>query len=349
MKNLAIHNFKLKDFLSNSDFKDFVLTNKNPQFWENYISSNPENLDVLYNAREIIAEMNSIYGDLEKSDQEVDQNWDEFKLKTKATPIKQLHRPTKRFRLYNIAKVSACVIILAAFITISYQLYTNVEQEEISNSVEYYTASAEIKNITLPDSTLVVLNGNSKLLVHAGFSATQQRIVELEGQGYFEVTKAINTDNQFIIKTNNSKVTVLGTKFDLINTASGLELSLDEGHVNLEYGQEGLDSKNVNILPGEAVKIDPSGNMTHQTMKNTRINSSWKTGFFEYESQPLSKIFSDVERQFNINFENKSQALLDKKINGVIPTSNLEEALIVLEILIDKKLKYKNESTITIQ
>ena len=66
--------------------------------------------------------------------------------------------------------------------------------------------------VTLADGTTVWLNPCTRLKVPNVFDA-RQRIVELEGEGFFKVMK--NAEAPFIVKTDKYDIRVLGTEFNV--------------------------------------------------------------------------------------------------------------------------------------
>ena len=66
--------------------------------------------------------------------------------------------------------------------------------------------------LCMADGTKVILNADSKIRYPDRF-AGDQRLVELEGEAFFEVRK--DTLKPFIVQTNRLKVRVLGTVFNL--------------------------------------------------------------------------------------------------------------------------------------
>lgn len=67
--------------------------------------------------------------------------------------------------------------------------------------------------LVLPDGTKVWLNSASMLRYPTTFSG-KERVVELDGQGYFEI--AANAQQPFKVKVRDMEVLVLGTDFDVM-------------------------------------------------------------------------------------------------------------------------------------
>lgn len=74
----------------------------------------------------------------------------------------------------------------------------------------YTTGNGERGTITLPDSTVVVLNVGSRLEVDSDF-ARGRRVVRVEGEAFFAVTH--HQKSPFVVRAGNTSTRVLGTSF----------------------------------------------------------------------------------------------------------------------------------------
>ena len=73
------------------------------------------------------------------------------------------------------------------------------------------TAPGQMKDVYLPDSTLVALAGDSWIRYDAKRYDKERRAVEMNGKAFFQVTR--NEARPFSVKTSQTEVTVLGTSF----------------------------------------------------------------------------------------------------------------------------------------
>jgi len=89
--------------------------------------------------------------------------------------------------------------------------------------------------IVLPDGTHVTLNAASSLAYPVVF-AGNERVVELTGEAYFEVSK--DKTRPFKVKSNSQTVTVLGTHFNINAYAdeAAVKTTLLEGSVEVSAG-----------------------------------------------------------------------------------------------------------------
>lgn len=150
-------------------------------------------------------------------------------------------------------------------------------------------------NIVLPDGSHVWLNAASSLKYPTAFNGAQ-RIVEMQGQGYFEVAK--NTKQPFLVRVNNMEVQVLGTSFDIMayTDEKSVNTTLITGAVNIHQG-----SIQQRLQPGQQAVLDPATGAI--TVRSADVDQviAWKTGFFEFDNARLTDIMRQVSRWYDID------------------------------------------------
>jgi len=95
-------------------------------------------------------------------------------------------------------------------------------------SVVIQTAYAQQKMVVLPDQSQVKLNANSTLSFYKNWKNDEVRKVWLTGEAYFEVEKTQRADNKFQVITDDLKVEVLGTVFNVNARSIATEVFLEE-------------------------------------------------------------------------------------------------------------------------
>ena len=99
-------------------------------------------------------------------------------------------------------------IVILTIITTTYFLQQSF-RDEVMNTVT--VPQGQRVHLTLSDGTKVWLNAKTKMEYPQSFKVSDQRIVKVDGEAYFEVSK--NKEKPFIVKTTKGDVEVLGTKF----------------------------------------------------------------------------------------------------------------------------------------
>ena len=152
----------------------------------------------------------------------------------------------------------------------------------------------------LPDGTKVWLNSASSLRYPTQFTANQ-RIVELDGEGYFEV--AHDRSKPFIVTSKGQQVKVLGTRFNIssYDNEPGTLTTLVQG--SIELSSNSVKTK-VILKPGQQALLTDSGLEIHPVQ--TATFTSWTENEFSFKGAPLSKVMRQLERWYDIDVEYSS-------------------------------------------
>ncbi|WP_040540547.1 FecR family protein [Pedobacter arcticus] len=157
--------------------------------------------------------------------------------------------------------------------------------------------------IDLPDGTKVWLNAASSLKYPIQFK-TNERIVELSGEGYFEVAK--DKSRPFKVITAMQQVEVLGTHFN-INSYSdepSVKTTLLEGKVSVfplytNKKKGNPDTQHAILKPNQqSVMID-------QQIKVLAIDAQtvidWRNGEFIFNDEPIKTAMRKLARWYDVD------------------------------------------------
>lgn len=152
-------------------------------------------------------------------------------------------------------------------------------------------------HLVLSDGTKVWLNADSRIKYPVAFGE-DKRQVELQGEGYFEVTK--EEGRPFIVSTDRMDVRVLGTTFD-VNTYEDqgkVFVVLKEGLV--EVLAEGNESRI--ITPGQMALLDvfDLGAGIQVEKCDADVYTAWKQGSYSFRNMPLREMLKQVSRYYDV-------------------------------------------------
>jgi transmembrane sensor len=179
--------------------------------------------------------------------------------------------------------------------------------------------------IVLPDGTKVWLNSASTLRYPTAFTGAQ-RIVELEGQGYFEVAK--KASQPFKVMVGHMEVQVLGTDFDIMAypDESTVNTTLLAGSVKVKEGPA------LQLLqPGQQAVLD---NERHAiTVKNADLKkvTAWKNGLFVFNNMALPAILREMARWYDVEIVYAAKPGEELYGGGISRNLNLSGVLDLLE------------------
>lgn len=259
---------------------------------------------------------------------------------------KEIQSTSRRgFSLSALWRYAAVVAIIIAVGCISYwQGEVNVKDTFADISVEAPLGSKT--KLYLPDGTLVWLNVGSRMTYSQGFGVDNRK-VELEGEGYFEVKR--NEKIPFFVKTKDLQLQVLGTKFNFRDYPEDHEVvvSLLEGKVGLNNLLR--EEKEAVLSPDERAVLNKANGLLTVESVTASNASQWTDGYLFFDEELLPDIAKELERSYNVKIHIANDSLKTFRFYGnfVRREQNIQE---VLEALAStEKMQYKiEERNITI-
>lgn len=126
----------------------------------------------------------------------------------------------------------------------------------LGDGLRYANHSGDAQWVMLPDSSRVKLSNGAVVVVGAGFD-TGKRVVDLDGEGMFEVR--VLSGRPFVVTTKNLIITGPGVKFrvDAVRSSPGEEVDLLEGGLNIRKSYHSdLDSAAEELRSGDMLMIN---------------------------------------------------------------------------------------------
>lgn len=199
----------------------------------------------------------------------------------------------------------------------------------LPTSVRTLIVSTNIQTqcIQLPDGSKVTLNRHSQLSYPETFN--KERIVKLNGEAYFEVSK--NPKKPFRVKANGVTIRVLGTHFNVNAYAADslVETTLLEGSVSVSNNANG---KQMILKPNEtAIYRKSTGILSMHINANAQNEISWREGVLSFNDISMGEIARQLSHHFNVTIQIKSEQLRNYKLNARFKQNEtLEEILEML-------------------
>ena len=180
-------------------------------------------------------------------------------------------------------------------------------------------------HLVLPDGTQVWLNAASTL-TYAISGATQERLVQLEGEAYFEVAR--DPDRPFRVASRGQVVEVLGTHFNVNSYPDEplVRTTLVEGEVKVNGSS---DQQPVVLAPGQQAQWAEGNPLTVRKVDVARA-VAWKNGKFNFNDSDVATVMRELSRWYDVDvvFEGEKP---DKTLSGEVYRNS--NASIVLDIL----------------
>ncbi|OKZ42111.1 MAG: hypothetical protein BHV68_07395 [Bacteroidales bacterium 43_8] len=222
---------------------------------------------------------------IERSDSHLDEEvYERLYTRIKENIESREKKSHRRFSFVPMLRWAAvvCLPIIAALAVYELGLDSKVDTLPLVVTAE----SGERAKVQLPDGTKVNINSASQISYPHDFNG-EKRIVELDGEAYFEVTP--DKERPFVVKAAGLEITVLGTAFDVCAYKDDSEVS-------------------VVLLTGEIDVASESDRYVMQrntgTMQVGKVYSKeyveWTDGNLRFENESLENIVKVLSRVYNV-------------------------------------------------
>lgn len=151
----------------------------------------------------------------------------------------------------------------------------------------YEAAASGTRSITLPDASVVDLNRGAA--IRGEWRRGLRTLVLERGEAAFRVVHDDARPLEVVV--GNVTLHDLGTEFNVIRTAGGVQVSVREGSIELRQG----DQPSGVIAAGFQARVE--NGQTAITSTNSADDAfAWRTGRLVYHDAPLFAVLSDLSR-----------------------------------------------------
>lgn len=257
----------------------------------------------------------------------------------------KIDHPKSNIRYIHILQRVAAILFIPLF---GLQLYSLlVKNTTPTEWVTLRTSPGMVATVRLPDNSTVWLNSSTTIKYPQNFE--NERIVELDGEAFFDVTK--NSKNRFKVNTlHHASIEVFGTRFnvDAYRNNRAIRTTLQEGKVMFHYQGKSKIEQLV-LKPSQTAVYDVENHELKPNDLNEETLTSWKDNQIVLKNTSLLDLLDIVEKRFDVQFVLKTTGLEAERFTGVFHSQQL---MTVLEhIRISSNIQYKiiNESDQTDQ
>lgn len=247
---------------------------------------------------------------------------------------KNNHRLLRKIAI-SIASTAA-VILLTITATVRHMEQT---LNEMPDNVIVVPQGQRV-NLTLSDGTKVCLNAKTKMNYPQSFKSADKRVVSIDGEAYFEVSKDKN--HPFIVKTQRGNIEVLGTKFyvSAYSQTNKFETSLVEGRVKVSTPSAQL------ILSPNDRAVWKNGDLIRSKMHDIDLYR-WRDGLYCFKNESFDNVLKQFEIYYDVKFVYQNPRLNNPKMNGKFRlVDGIDYALKILQKEVHFTYKRDEESNI---
>lgn len=255
-----------EDFLCDESFLRFCKGGyPDTLFWNNWVKENPEYTDAVDKALRLYDLLNAGQGNSKEQLAAMKdaiarrENFQNMLAHGREAKVVQAKRPWVRYA------AAAAAVILVTGGSLGY-LWKKKAATGLQ-VYEHYTAAKSRKTIVLPDSSVIMLNGDSHLSISKDFD-NEHREVTITGEAFFDIKH--DQEHPFVVHTSEYRIRVLGTSFNVRSYpgSHGTETDLISGKVEIVTNNDNA-KESVILRPNEKFVLErghePTTSKTHST------------------------------------------------------------------------------------
>lgn len=253
--------------------------------------------------------------------------------------IQKQNKKVSLYRTWSVMQKVAAVLFIPVLVLSAY-LFVQVGEKQV-RMIEVRTNPGVVSKFELPDGTKVWLNAGSTLSYPENFWP-ERRLVQLTGQGYFEVTK--NPDKPFIVEVDPTySVEVLGTTFNISAYKDDeiIETTLVEGSVKLNiFAGNGKEVSQI-LKPNEKAEFFRTTNKLNIESVNADYDTAWRNGEVIFRNHSMGQVLRMLSRHYNVQFDVKDKDVLNSIITARFKDEQLPQVMEYLKLASGVKYKIK--------
>ncbi len=233
-----------------------------------------------------------------------------IKAKARVLEMRKTEPQSRNRRIYAWAAAIAASILLLFFLQ--------------SPDQQWSTEPGETELVYLSDSTEIWLSPASQLEVK---SYDDQRVVELEGEGFFNVVKG----KSFTVITSEGRIQVLGTSFRVDASGQALHVRCQSGRVAVERAKSRVELGRGESTrsEGEALSAIRKDDPATEPAPNAPIIVGRET--------TVAELSARLGRYYALSVQ-VDPALANRRLTIELPTNDLAEAVRRLEFVLQVRI-----------
>jgi transmembrane sensor len=185
---------------------------------------------------------------------------------------------------------------------------------------DFTTATAELRNITLEDGSIVELGAASA--IDTDFTHGRRHVTLLAGDAFFDVSH--DPARPFTVTAGKLKVTVLGTAFDVQLKPEETTIELLRGVVSFALDGE---RRAFELSPGDSVSVSRlDSHISRRTLAPENM-AAWRNGRLFVENVTIASVVTELQRYHPAWINIANSELATRRVTGLYNLADPDHAL----------------------
>lgn len=319
--------FTAVDFALDDSFRRWVKspTTETNEFWASFVAQHPDRQATLMEARLLVSRLTVNVETA--SPEQLQQLWSRIQDETHPNTTDLLADQTRVVPLWrNWARPMRRAAVWVGLLLLAGVAWYQFGYDP---TTRYQTSYGETKTVTLPDSSVVSLNGHSTLTLREDWNEQANREVALAGEAFFAVTKRGTADGQpvkFRVRTTGLRIDVLGTRFNVNHRRNKTEVVLEEGRVEVS-GDDVSDDLATNrptvMQPGDMLTYSETSHRLTKVAVDPKTIISWRDKLLIFKDKPVAEIVLILSDSYGLQVEFRNREVAARRFSGSVPTDSV--------------------------
>lgn len=260
----------------------------------------------------------------------------------------KMHQQERKYRqrriLMYVGSVAATLLILIGIkYIVTGDAIDGLPRTEITELMaDVYDEEVEVPmgekmTLMLADGTKIIANSRTIVRYPKRFDG-ECREVYVKGEAYFDV--AHDAEHPFLVHSDNFRVKVLGTKFNVNNyDASDSQVVLVQGSVELKT----TNNDRVRMKPNELVNLQEGG-FAEKRLVNTDEYTCWMQGMINLDGEGIESVAQRLSHYYGVTILFDDEMPADKLYGKLVLSDHVNEVLRAIETMTKTRMKIHGDT-----
>lgn len=260
----------------------------------------------------------------------------------------KMHQQERKYRqrriLMYVGSVAATLLLLIGIkYIVTGDAIDGLPRTEITELMaDVYDEEVEVPmgekmTLMLADGTKIIANSRTIVRYPKRFDG-ECREVYVKGEAYFDV--AHDAEHPFLVHSDNFRVKVLGTKFNVNNyDASDSQVVLVQGSVELKT----TNNDRVRMKPNELVNLQEGG-FAEKRLVNTDEYTCWMQGMINLDGEGIESVAQRLSHYYGVTILFDDEMPADKLYGKLVLSDHVNEVLRAIETMTKTRMKIHGDT-----
>lgn len=209
-------------------------------------------------------------------------------------------------------------------------------------SADYRSGIGDIRNVRLPDGSLLVLNTASA--VDLRFQHGERRIHLLAGEILVETSHdPAYADQPFLVQTAQGTATALGTRYSVRQFDNDTAVAVFNGRVAVRHNDGSQDA--TILQPGQSLRFGPDAQDIMGTVDDSAL--MWRQGMLVARDMQLSDLLKELGR-YRPGWLGSTPTAGQLRVSGAFPLRDTDASLALLQDTLPVHIRQRTRYWVTV-